>query len=465
VRAIEIERLSMVALPFRPPAAQVRGRARHGRVRRGHVHLRGLDVQLPASELRLHGWYSTASGDANVRVQGRRVSFPDLHFALPQLPRGGGRGNLAYARAGRAQRVVASELDIGAEGARVAGLLDLEAGRAVRLGPSDLQYRSLDTRLIERLLPDFDSPVDGVLTGHVRLAGVAEAMNVDGWSTITERSGATSRIEAEGAVGNRPAGVFARDLALRFDPLRVSLVRGLAPELPVGGTVTGRATLNGPLNSRFAVSADVVHTNDGTGRSRVLANGQLVLAGGFSARALRLRFDPLQVALVRRFDPELPLDGVITGSATLTGAPASGLAADVALTHRGSTGVSTLSGDVDLTFREVLERINAELRVEPFALATAGRFLPSAGLGQCRGRSARAAAASASRSPPLSAWRAAARSMRAARWDSGATLATMSARSWPGSIRRPCPAARPRRASRACCAPRAAARVRRPRTR
>ena len=40
-------------------------------------------------------------------------------------PPGGGRGELAYARVGKAQRVVASDLDVAAEGARLSGLLDL----------------------------------------------------------------------------------------------------------------------------------------------------------------------------------------------------------------------------------------------------------------------------------------------------------------------------------------------------
>ena len=379
-RVVDIARLSTVALPFRPPAAHVRNA--RGRIAFGAdtVQFLGVHLQLPASQLRVDGWYSTRTGAINARIRSDTLAFPDLRFALPELPAGGGRMNLAVGRVGALTRVVATDLEVSAEGARVAGSLDVQTGPVVRIGASDLRYRELDTRLLERLLPALELPVDGVLSGDMRLAGVPERLDVAGWTTIRDRAGATSRIEADGIVGNAAGGVRARDLALRFDPLRLSLLRGLGVELPVGGTITGRATLNGALDARFALDADVVHADAGTGRSRVRARGELSRRDGLTAHGLRLGFDPLQVALLRRFDPGLPIDGAITGSVTLDGAPARGLAAALSLRHQGSTGVSALAGDARVTCDRGLRFIDTDLRVQPLALATAGRFAPAAGL-------------------------------------------------------------------------------------
>ena len=101
---------------------------------------------------------------------------------------------------------------------------------------SDFQFERLDTRLIERVVEEVDLPIDGVLAGDVRLAGTPDDLDVDGWTEITDRGGARSRIDADGGILTRGGQLVARDLDLQLDPLQLSLLRDVAPDLPL--TVT-----------------------------------------------------------------------------------------------------------------------------------------------------------------------------------------------------------------------------------
>jgi len=379
-RLVEIAHLSATALPFRPPVLEVRDAQGVVAIAEDTVEVRDLRVSLPGSQLQLAGWYDMLSGAANLRVLAPTLAFQDLRFAYPDLPVGGGRADIAFARNDGAQRLVASNLSLSVADAHLAGNIDVQTDTTIRLGPSEIEFRAVDTRLLAQLVPAFASPVEGVLAGHLQLAGSTRRLRLDGWSAISDRSGATSRVTVAGELENQRAGLYARALTLRFEPLHASLASGLPPGLPPGATLTGHATVNGRLNQRLAIDADLLQQGGGTGPSHVLVQGQLDLGQTLAARDLRLSLQPLQLALVRHFRPGLPLAGALTGHATLNGAPARGLAAKVELTHDGVEGTSTVAGDVAFSYRGELRRITADLQLEPFALATAGRFVPAAGL-------------------------------------------------------------------------------------
>lgn len=367
-RVVDVGFLSTVAYPFQPPPARVQALAGRLTITRETLGFHDVRVFLPDSRLRLDGSYAFSGPErVSVRLRGEPVSLPDLRWLRPSLPEGGGRLDLAIARDERRTLLAAREMDLRVEGGRLRGFAELETGEGgTRLQRSDVRFTELDTRTLERLADGLDVPVDGVLGGHLRLAGVTDRFDVDGWATIRERSGATSRIEATGGVVNRPDGIVGRDLRLRFDPLRLTLARSVRPDLPLSGTVTGRATLNGPLESVFDVDADLVHRGPSAGRSRVVARGGLRLLGGLRARALDVRFDPLQSELVRDFEPDFPVGGTITGRATLDGDLESLFTVDADLAHhdpvRGRSNVRAV-GDVRLA--DGLRARNLRLRVDP----------------------------------------------------------------------------------------------------
>jgi translocation and assembly module TamB len=451
---VDIGTLSTFARPYKPEPADVRNVSGHVTIGVDTIGFRNLRVTLPGSLLTFNGNYSLSTADVSTVIHADTVEFEDLHFVYPTLPAGHGRLDLAVATVGLRKRLVATNMDLHTQGARVQGAIDLQVGVATQINSSDLAFAGLDTRIIHTFAPALHLPIDGVLDGHAGLAGTASELTVDGWTRLVDRRGEASRITADGKISNRPGGVFAHDLRLHFDPVRASLLRTLGANVPLGGAITGRAVLNGPLADRFTVDADVIHADPATGsshitgigglsvgrdaaardlrltfdplqmalvrslapdvlvdgtlsgratisgvfatslfvdadvvhtdpqlrRSHVFAAGDVLTAGVVSARDLALRFEPLQVAVLRSYWPTWPFDGVVTGRATVNGTPKNHIAAVVDITHEGSTGTSRFTGDAAATFADVLQRVDLNLRAHPLALATAGLFMPAAGL-------------------------------------------------------------------------------------
>ncbi|HEX2092104.1 MAG TPA: translocation/assembly module TamB domain-containing protein, partial [Longimicrobiaceae bacterium] len=378
----DVGRLSMLALPFRPPAADVRELA--GRIIRGGdtVTAERLRLAFPGTRATLDGVYDIGNGDVRASVVAPRLVFADLRWAYPPLPeRGGGSLRLGVTRVGERTRVVAREMSFSVERARLAGRLDLSLGDSLILGPTDLRFAAVDTRLIRRVAPSVEIPREGTLGGRLVLAGRPEELRVDGSVAFTDRARSTSRVLADGTVGTVD-GFRAERLRLRFDPLQMTLVSAAGPDLPVGGAITGTATLTGSTRAGFDFRADLAHRAASVGRSRVQANGAVVRrAGAFAARDLRIRLDPLQVALARAFRPDLPLSGTVVGMATLNGRPEDlRLAAD--LVHRSEpTGRSRLVANGSVAFGDVLRMRDLRLRFDPLQVALARAFRPDLALG------------------------------------------------------------------------------------
>ena len=528
-RIVDVDSLRMIALPFRPPAADIRDLRGRLVIGADTIGFDAVEIELPSSTLRLDGNYAFG-GHAGValRIRGAPLSLPDLRFLRPSLPSGGGEADFTIGRTADATRLTARHLDLEVEGATLAGSADVETGpTGIKVRRSDLAFAELDTKVVERLVPELRLPVDGVLGGRLKASGEADDLVVDGSADVRERSGAISRVTAQGRVLDGPegfvadqlrlrfsplrltllrqagaelpvggwltgsatldgplaglltvdadlahddpasgrshlrarggvrvtgglearrlaltfdplqsrlvklampsfalggtlrgratltgtpsrlaldadviheqagmgrsrvlavgavqtgGGLFARGLRLRFDPLQGDVVRALAPSLPLTGAVIGRVTLSGPLQGRFTVDADLTHAEAGTGTSHLLAVGDMRVQGGFEASGLRLRMDPLQIALVRVLQPTFKPDGVLTGTITLNGVPTLGITAALAVTHAGSTGTSTLTGDATLTVDRDLRAFDLALNASPLALATFGLYAPAAGL-------------------------------------------------------------------------------------
>ncbi|HEX9105619.1 MAG TPA: hypothetical protein VF832_00290, partial [Longimicrobiales bacterium] len=158
-------------------------------------------------------------------------------------------------------------------------------------------------------------------------------------------------------------------------PLQVALLRPMVPRLPYGGTITGTTTLNGSTRTRLDVAADLVHESAATGRSHVTANGGVQLAGGMAARDLRLRFDPLQVALLKPFAPKLPYGGTLSGTTTLTG-NAAGMDVVADVTHMDPRyGRSRFGANGRIAFKAGVTADHLRLRFDPVQVALARPYV------------------------------------------------------------------------------------------
>jgi translocation and assembly module TamB len=187
----------------------------------------------------------------------------------------------------------------------------------------------------------------------------------------------------EGQIGVAMAsagGLRLHDTDLRFDDVNTATIQQLVPgvKIPVSGSLAGRTVLAGALTD-MNVDADVSFTEARDGTSRLIANGNvgtLPGGGGVRMKDLRLRFDPVQVALARTMAPRLPIGGTIAGTATLNGSTASRILAQARLVHRDRGNTSRL--DARATYQGGARKwVDADIHAEPLSLVTAGRFAPA----------------------------------------------------------------------------------------
>ena len=191
-----------------------------------------------------------------------------------------------------------------------------------------------------------------------------------------------------GAKMSGKLGVFLTDTIsfhdtdVRLEHLDTRTIQQVFPTIisPRQGYLTGRIAAKGGFGAMY-VNGDVAFDDPMTGRSRVIALGTVgASAGVLRAKALHVTFSPLRVALARAVDPSLPIGGVVTGTALLNGASDTQLNARADLVHDDVTGKSHVTGTAVYAKGGRIPLINANLQLLPLSLATAGRFVPAAGL-------------------------------------------------------------------------------------
>ncbi len=320
----------------------------------GETRLTVTDLDARLQDARVRGGGVLALGDtftagpADVRFEGvdtRLLERLSPGAALPVEGTAAGRVRLDSATAGEALALDADvrfrrrpdgvTSHVTADG-RVA------FGGDIVLDAVTARFDPLDLSLARDVAPSLT--VDGTVTGTVSLDGsVHGRLAVD--ADVIHNGAATGRshVLARGGIdlGN---GVAARDLVVRMEPLRLALVEALASPLPVGGIVTGRATINGSPGAALSADLDVVH-RDTTGVSHVTGSVRLEPGGPGRVLDARLRAPSLALATVGRFIPAAALRG--SGSATLVArGPLDRLGVDLDLATPGGGNVA-LEGSLD----------------------------------------------------------------------------------------------------------------------
>ncbi|MEO7361346.1 MAG: hypothetical protein ABI120_13525, partial [Gemmatimonadaceae bacterium] len=190
------------------------------------------------------------------------------------------------------------------------------------------------------------------------------------------------------AVVNGDVGVTLGDTLelhqtnVTFSGVKTQLVEQLVPtlEIPRRGVLSGRAKIDGALTA-MQIDGDVTFNDARSGRNRVLAVGEIGTDNGVvRARNLRVTFTPVQVDLMRVAVKDFPLDGVITGTATLNGATDKRLTASrFDLTHLDNGERSRFTGTGGVRLGDVMY-LSLDATAEPLSLVTVGKFAPAAGL-------------------------------------------------------------------------------------
>ena len=167
---------------------------------------------------------------------------------------------------------------------------------------------------------------------------------------------------------------------LRFSNVGTRLIEQIAPaiEMPTHGVFGGRAAFSGGLNA-LDIDADVTFDDERTGRSRVVADGEVGIQNAFRAKDLKLNLAPMQVGLVRLAAEDFPVGGTMRGKVTVNGSTQGWLASEADLVHEEAGERSHILGSAEMRLgRERWMDVNVQ--ATPVSLVTVGRFMPAAEL-------------------------------------------------------------------------------------
>ncbi|MEO5814591.1 MAG: translocation/assembly module TamB domain-containing protein [Gemmatimonadaceae bacterium] len=161
--------------------------------------------------------------------------------------------------------------------------------------------------------------------------------------------------------------------------LTTAAIHELAPSVKLTrtGTLDGHVVVNGSP-SAMMLYADLRFDDASAGRSHVIAKGGIGLTGGMAARDLSVQLLPLQVATLSGAGLKIPLGGVLSGDAVVTGTAREGWTVRGDLTHVERSAHSHVVGNG--RYQTVGKRIIADATLQPLSLVTVGRFAPSADL-------------------------------------------------------------------------------------
>jgi hypothetical protein len=353
-RHADIAQLSMIAEPFRPPLATVKSLVGGFDFTSDSVWWQNVKVVMPGSSLTGSGRYTVATDDMTLRAHGEPVATADLRWIYPRLPeRGSGTLDFAMDWVGDTSIYIARNADVRIADAHLAGSFGMTVAEEMTVHDTNLRFTGLDTRLIQQLFPTVKPPRSGILSGRAKLDGNQRDLAVDGDFNFNDRRAGHNRVIAVGHVGFGDGEFRATNLRLTMRPVQVDLARDFAPTLPIHGTITGTAVLNGSTESRMVARADITHVDRGA-VSHVTGTGTTRFASGAKTSVSWFDVDaelhPLSLVTAGRFFPKAGLRGSAAGPLHLTGTMRDlAVRTNLGFSDGGSLGIT---GKLDLASRE-----------------------------------------------------------------------------------------------------------------
>jgi translocation and assembly module TamB len=315
---VNVAALKMIAEPFRPPVADVRGLTGAIEFTGDSVWWKGVRAAFPGTRINGDGVYNLANGDMHLRVHGDPVDPGDIRWAMVQLPEdGSGKLDFGLDWVGKKSTYIAKNMDVTLERSHVAGQIEAVITDTVAYHNANLRFSNLDTRLLTRLFPAIQFPRPLILAGRAAFDGGEHSLRTDADVTIDDRLSGRSRIAAVGTLG-LSGGVFtARDLHTRLLPLQVGLAKAIAPKLFLNGTLSGTATLNGSSAGVMTAVGDVTNIDRG---ALTHATGRFAFrTTGIPWFDVDAQMHPLSLVMLGRFMPSVGLRGNASGPLKLRG--------------------------------------------------------------------------------------------------------------------------------------------------
>ena len=313
--AVQIGSLSMIAEPYRPPAIDVRSLVGTLYASKDSLWWRGAHMRLPNSNVSGDGTIGFHRSGFLLDLTGAPVAIADLRWLDPKLlGNGGGTGRFRMHFTGDTAEFALLDADLKYVDASLAGnatIARITTGKHSELvvRGADLTVSHLRTATIHDLAPSLKLTRSGTIDGHVVVSGAPSAMQVDADLRFADAAAGLSHVIAKGAVGVK-GGMSARDLKVQLRPLQVATLSGSGMKIPLGGTLSGRATVNGAQHDGWSVAGDLTHV-ERDARSRVVGAGRYQVSGKRIVADATL--EPLSLATVGKFAPKADLRGSVSG--------------------------------------------------------------------------------------------------------------------------------------------------------
>ncbi len=354
-RFLEIAALAMDAFPFRPPAAKVVGLTGQFDFNDDSLWWKGANARLPHSNMTGDGVYNMNSGDMVLAMRASPATFDDFKWLYPHFPlEGGGSLRLGVTWKGATQDYVIRDADLETGTAHVLGDVGVTLVDTIFFHDANLRFTGVTTKQIEDLKPGLQLPRQGVLAGRAKFAGTFKRMRLAGADiTFDAYNRGTSHVMADGIIGfagTQKVVVSARDLHVRVEPLTIDLVKLIFPTVPVGGTLSGVATLNGSgADQLHFTGIDIIH-RDGGNVSHAVGTASSHTTGR-PTLTLDINAQPVALAELTKFAPTLPFKGFATGPIRGHG-PIDDMTIDTRMTLTGG-GELAIRGQVDFLSKDL----------------------------------------------------------------------------------------------------------------
>ena len=370
-RLIDVAALKMIAEPFRPPVADVRGLTGTFEFIGDSVWWKGARAAFPATRVSGDGRYLFTNGDLHLRLHGDPVNPADIRWAMIQLPeQGSGKLDFGLDWTERKSVYLARNMDLTLVRSHVTGQIEVAVTDTLAYKNADLHFTTLDTQLLTQLFPAMKFPRPLTLTGQAKFDGGEHSLKINGDVTVDDRLSGRSRLIGNGLMG-LALGIFnARDLRVRMAPLQMGLAKAIAPSIKIGGTLTGLVTLNGTTAGIMTAQGDVTHVERGA-ISRATGRASMRVKG-LPWYDVDARMHPLSLVTLGRFMPTVGLRGSASGPMKLKG-PINNLAINTQLTFpdggfldlRGSMDIASKTTGYNLAFVTRLFDANAVIAKAP----------------------------------------------------------------------------------------------------
>jgi translocation and assembly module TamB len=219
-RLIDVTALKMIAEPFRPPVADVRGLTGTVEFTGDSVWWKGVRATFPGTRASGDGRYLMESGELHLRLHGDPVRTADIRWAMPNLPEeGSGKLDFGLDWTGKKSVYLARNMDVTLERSHVTGQIEATVTDTIAYRDANLRFANVDTRLLTRLFPAMAFPRPLVLTGRADFEGGQHALRINADVVVDDRLSGRSHLVGNGVMGLSNGIFTARDLHMRMVPL------------------------------------------------------------------------------------------------------------------------------------------------------------------------------------------------------------------------------------------------------